>query len=148
MRYRNTRIPIIIAVLGAMTALVIGSQAWASPGGKTEDEKPEQRERKVQQPAESHTGQDQVPPDGDTGSSPDGEDGTAPPGGDPTLDDELVCGADVTKDGVVDVDDLIEVILNWGVCDVGGTCPGDTNLDGVVDVADLVEVIVGWGPCP
>jgi hypothetical protein len=53
------------------------------------------------------------------------------------------CPADVTGDGSIDVEDLVEVVLNWGPCD----CPADVTGDGVVDVEDLVEVILGWGPC-
>lgn len=146
MRYRNKRITIIFAAIGAMFALVVGAPSWGSPGGDTKDKETHGRERKAPNYV-AHTGQDQVPPDGDTGSNPDGEDGTAPPGGDPALDDELICPADVNGDAVVDVNDLVMVILNWGPCEVGKTCPGDANLDGVVDVDDLVEVILGWGLC-
>ncbi|MHC5028121.1 MAG: dockerin type I domain-containing protein [Planctomycetota bacterium] len=48
---------------------------------------------------------------------------------------------DVTGDGVVDVSDLVEVIVNWGPC---CGCAADVNADGTVDVTDLVEVIVNW----
>ena len=52
---------------------------------------------------------------------------------------------DVTGDGDVDVQDLIEVIISWGTCD--GPCPADVTGDGVVDVQDLVAVVLAWGPC-
>ncbi|MHC4990896.1 MAG: hypothetical protein ACYTJ0_17335 [Planctomycetota bacterium] len=56
------------------------------------------------------------------------------------------CPADVNDDNVVEVDDLIEVVLDWG-CE--GDCAADVNADGVVDVDDVVEVIRAWGvPCP
>ena len=55
------------------------------------------------------------------------------------------CGADVTGDGVVGVEDLVEVVLAWGPC--GVPCAADVDGDGVVGVNDLVEVILGWGPC-
>lgn len=57
------------------------------------------------------------------------------------------CGpaTDVNGDGVVDVEDLTEIILAWGVCPLFTPCPADVDGDGVVDVADLVDVIIGWG---
>ncbi|MHC5002535.1 MAG: hypothetical protein ACYTJ0_05370 [Planctomycetota bacterium] len=51
---------------------------------------------------------------------------------------------DVDGDGDVDVDDLVQVILNWGACP-GSPCVGDVNEDGTVDVDDLVAVILNWG---
>ncbi len=54
------------------------------------------------------------------------------------------CPTDVNDNGATDVDDLIVVILSWGVC---ATCAGDVNGDGQVDVDDLVAVILGWGTC-
>jgi hypothetical protein len=48
--------------------------------------------------------------------------------------------------GVVDVDDLLNVINNWG----GVSGPADIVPlfgDGVIDVDDLLAVINGWGPC-
>lgn len=50
--------------------------------------------------------------------------------------------ADVTGDGVVDVQDLVEIILAWGPC--AAPCIADVNDDGVVDVVDLVAVILAW----
>jgi hypothetical protein len=53
--------------------------------------------------------------------------------------------ADVNGDGMVDVLDLIQVILDWGPCpDPPLTCPADVDGNGVVDVLDLVAVILGW----
>ncbi|MHC5004387.1 MAG: CHRD domain-containing protein [Planctomycetota bacterium] len=54
------------------------------------------------------------------------------------------CLGDVNCDGAIDVDDLVEVILQWGTDDPAA----DVNGDGTVDVDDLVAVILGWGPCP
>ena len=59
------------------------------------------------------------------------------------LDDPDTCLGDVNLDGVVDVQDLVEVILAWDA--PGG--PADVNDDGIVDVQDLVTVILQWGPC-
>ncbi|MHC4991199.1 MAG: peptidase associated/transthyretin-like domain-containing protein, partial [Planctomycetota bacterium] len=53
------------------------------------------------------------------------------------------CAADVTGDNVVDVDDLVAVILDWGC--MGPDCLADVNGDEVVNVDDLVEVILEWG---
>ena len=47
---------------------------------------------------------------------------------------------DINGDGVVDVDDLLVIINNWG--NKGG---GDLNDDGIVDVDDLLIVLNGWG---
>ena len=54
------------------------------------------------------------------------------------------CPADINNDGVVDVNDLLEVIQSWG--DKGG--PADIDHDGIVGVNDLLELINSWGPCP
>jgi subtilisin family serine protease len=58
--------------------------------------------------------------------------------------EEPACPADVTGDGSVNVQDLVEVVLNPGPC---AGCPADVNGDGVVDVQDLVLVVLGWGDC-
>lgn len=49
---------------------------------------------------------------------------------------------DVDLDGVVGVNDLVELVLSWGPCD---GCPGDINGDGTIDVSDLVLVVLNWG---
>jgi len=51
--------------------------------------------------------------------------------------------ADINNDGVVDVQDLIIVIVNWGL----EVYEGDVDGDGVVGVLDLIEIIVNWGVC-
>ena len=58
------------------------------------------------------------------------------------------CVADIAPPfGVVDVDDLLGVINNWGLC--GPECPGDLAMPfGVVDTEDLLAVINGFGTCP
>ncbi len=55
------------------------------------------------------------------------------------------CASDLNRDGSTNVLDLVELIVNWGVCPV--TCAADLNGDGTVDVQDLVALIVEWGPC-
>lgn len=60
-------------------------------------------------------------------------------------EDEVECPSDVTGDGTVNVEDLVEVILQWGPC--GTACSADINGDDIVNVEDLVEVILAWGEC-
>jgi hypothetical protein len=54
--------------------------------------------------------------------------------------------ADLTCDGEVNVDDLVEMLLHWGPCPPGSKtiCTGDINGDGVVDINDLVGLLLGW----
>jgi hypothetical protein len=53
---------------------------------------------------------------------------------------------DTNGDGAVDVDDLVAVILAWGLCPAPPmTCPADVNGSGAVDVDDLIMVILNWG---
>src|SRR5437899_2620168 len=47
------------------------------------------------------------------------------------------CPADITENGLVDIDDLLQVIGNWGV--MGG--PADVNGSGLVDIDDLLATI-------
>ena len=53
------------------------------------------------------------------------------------------CPADVNSDGVVNVNDLLEVVASWGVC----SCPADINGDGEANVTDILLVIAAWGDC-
>ncbi len=55
-----------------------------------------------------------------------------------------ICPADVNRDGVVDVLDLLLVLGAWGSDDEDA----DIVDDGIVDVLDLLEVLSAWGPCP
>jgi hypothetical protein len=62
------------------------------------------------------------------------------------------CPGDTDDDGIVDVNDLLNVILDWATDgsanggDVTGLLPGSSP-DGNVDVNDLLAVIMGWGAC-
>jgi hypothetical protein len=49
---------------------------------------------------------------------------------------------DTNGDGLVDVQDLVAVIAQWGPVGPGATA--DLNGDGLVDVADLVLVVTAW----
>jgi hypothetical protein len=63
------------------------------------------------------------------------------------------CVADLAPlkgNAVVDVDDLLFVINNWGVCEAGEPCQADVapvGGNGIVDVDDLLFIINNWGPC-
>jgi hypothetical protein len=64
------------------------------------------------------------------------------------------CPADATHDRVINVDDLIAVILNWGACPTQPApyayyppCTADVTGDLQVNVDDLITVILGWGAC-
>ena len=59
--------------------------------------------------------------------------------------DECECLADVNSSGIVDIDDLFDVLAAWGDCN---GCPEDINSDGTVDIDDVFAVLAGWGPCP
>jgi hypothetical protein len=54
------------------------------------------------------------------------------------------CVADINDDDVVDVEDMLLVLTDWGA---GGLNPSDVNLDMQVNISDLLAVIVMWGPC-
>ena len=54
------------------------------------------------------------------------------------------CPADITGDSVVNIDDLLAVINNWG--SLGGVA--DINHDNIVNIDDLLAVINAWGACP
>ena len=53
------------------------------------------------------------------------------------------CPADCNGDGVVNVNDILDIINAWGTA---GSC--DVNDDGIIDVIDLLAVISSWGVCP
>ena len=44
---------------------------------------------------------------------------------------------------MVEVDDVLEVLSNYG----SSNGEGDVDGDGVSDVNDVLAVINGWGPC-
>jgi len=54
---------------------------------------------------------------------------------------------DTNADGVVDVNDMLDVLESWGDCPSDGACRGDVNSDGTVNVNDTLMVIGGWGNC-
>jgi hypothetical protein len=61
------------------------------------------------------------------------------------------CPADITGNGVVNIDDLLAVINAWGACANPNDCPADIAPPGgndVVNIDDLLTVINAWGNCP
>jgi hypothetical protein len=62
------------------------------------------------------------------------------------IDVKEPCPADVANDdGLVNIDDLLLVINNWGQ---GAGNPADVDGNGTVNIDDLLAVINGWGNCP
>jgi hypothetical protein len=53
------------------------------------------------------------------------------------------CPADLNGDGVVDVQDFLALLANWG-----GSGSGDIDGSGEVDVQDFLLLLAAWGPCP
>jgi hypothetical protein len=59
--------------------------------------------------------------------------------------DDCECLGDTDGSGQVNVDDLVNVILDWGT---DGSANGtDVNNDGIVGVDDLLLIILGYGDC-
>jgi hypothetical protein len=54
------------------------------------------------------------------------------------------CEGDVDLNGIVDFQDLLEVLADWGPCP---GCPADIDGNGIVDFQDLLTVLAEWGPC-
>lgn len=59
--------------------------------------------------------------------------------------DECQCIADIISDGVVDFQEVLAILNDWGPC--GPPCPPDINADGEVSFIDLLRVLDAWGPC-
>ena len=65
-----------------------------------------------------------------------------------SLDDQALpnyCPTDINEDDATDVNDILAIISQWGICDA---CPEDIDEDGDVGVNDILAVIADWGPCP
>ena len=61
------------------------------------------------------------------------------------LDACTPCPGDTNGNGVVDTDDILAVLSDWGTCQ---NCPGDVNGDGLAGVDDILVIIAAWGDCP
>ncbi len=57
------------------------------------------------------------------------------------------CPADVNGDGLIGLNDLLEVLGAMGPCANCDQCDADVDGDCDVDIADLNLVLVGWGLC-
>jgi hypothetical protein len=53
------------------------------------------------------------------------------------------CPCDINGDGVVNTEDLLILLGNWG-----GSGDGDVDNNGVVNTADLLALLADWGECP
>ncbi|MCP4836417.1 MAG: hypothetical protein GY895_16810, partial [Phycisphaera sp.] len=71
-------------------------------------------------------------------------DGTSADANGDFIPDECACYGDATRDGLVNVDDIIKVIVSWG--DTGFSY-ADINGDLVVDGDDLSAVLAAFGGC-
>jgi hypothetical protein len=58
----------------------------------------------------------------------------------------ITCVGDTDFNDVVNVDDMLMVLSQFGPCPNG--CSGDFNDDGAVTIDDLLALIGAWGPCP
>ncbi len=56
--------------------------------------------------------------------------------------DVCPCTGDIIEDGQVDVDDLLELLGNWGL-----TGPSDLNESGDTDIDDLLLLLAQWASC-
>ena len=62
----------------------------------------------------------------------------------------LQCDGDINLDAVVDVQDLLILLANWGQgCPdpCVPECRADFDASGLVDVGDLLILLAAWGPC-
>jgi predicted outer membrane repeat protein len=79
------------------------------------------------------------------GNSLEQVDGAHMDGGGNSIDEECqTCAADITGDGFVGVDDILDLIGAFGPCE---DCAADVDGDGVVGVDDILIVLSAWGPC-
>ncbi|MHC4992153.1 MAG: S8 family serine peptidase, partial [Planctomycetota bacterium] len=58
--------------------------------------------------------------------------------------EEIELIGDVNEDGMVNVDDLLELLAAWGPCPDELPCPADLDGSGSVGVDDLLMLIVNW----
>ena len=53
---------------------------------------------------------------------------------------------DLTCDGAVGINDLLQLLESWGECPNDRACPPDFNQDGVVNVIDLLRLLENFAP--
>lgn len=65
------------------------------------------------------------------------------------LDDGWLPGEtpeDIDGDGVVDVNDFLDLLNGWGECpEAPAPCPGDLDADLTVEVPDMLSLLENWG---
>ena len=61
-----------------------------------------------------------------------------------TLMSAPTCDSDVSGNGVVGFEELVQVLNDWDFCP---ECETDFNGDGFVTISDLVQLLNDWGPC-
>jgi hypothetical protein len=77
------------------------------------------------------------------GNTPDQINGDWTDNGGNTIADVCPDCPDINGDGLVNVNDLLAIIDQWGLAN----SPADVNQDGIVDVTDLLIVVGNWGEC-
>jgi hypothetical protein len=55
------------------------------------------------------------------------------------------CPADLDGSSIVDINDLLELLSQWGPCP---GCAADFDGSGTVDISDLLDLLAAWGACP
>ena len=50
---------------------------------------------------------------------------------------------DLDGDGVVGIQDFLELLASWGPCPPGG-CPADFDGNGAVDIIDFLTLLSNW----
>jgi hypothetical protein len=55
-----------------------------------------------------------------------------------------VAGVAGPHDGIVDVQDLLRILADWGTCTCDNQCGADTDGDGVIGVSDLLNVLAQY----
>ena len=58
-------------------------------------------------------------------------------------EDDNQCEGDVDDNGIVNVNDILQVIAVYGTNDPSG----DANADGTVNISDILLIISHWGEC-
>ena len=59
--------------------------------------------------------------------------------------EQVVCLADIDRNGIVDGLDLAYLLGAWN--NVGEDLPADINADGTIDGIDLALLLGSWGDC-
>jgi len=70
-------------------------------------------------------------------------DGVSPVVRDLTLVFPNNCPSDLNSDGIVNINDLLIVLSDYGC--IGAGCPGDADGDAVVGIGDILEILAFYG---